>query len=185
VITGAAALNAPAEPARATNMVGLGGVVGCSTSSTVWRADNYYHTIFRDNLLSNNASALSWAMTTALNSTDIDSYYAPSSAGADVWAEDHDFTTQCGLDWHPGPQSYVGYTPCIVAAGSVCDQFKLRIDTSYTQSISTYERQVLWCHEMGHSVGLTHPINQSLVTCMNGNNNDIAGHESDLINGVY
>ncbi|MET4078663.1 hypothetical protein [Janibacter sp. UYMM211] len=62
------------------------------------------------------------------------------------------------------PGNLSGHYSCSeIGSGRVCDHGHVRIRSSAFDALDGSERQSLLCHEIGHSVGLTHPADDGQV----------------------
>ncbi len=149
-----------AVPADAGNFSGATGGTGCTANNM---SDSTYLSYIRISLTSKMQSAVADTLANDIDPTDIvllTEHYSESS-GTDVVYYDADYSTYCGFDWHPdGPDpdsdSVIGMAECVSLVGSDCDKFRVRFDTSFTNSASNDTAKTLACHETGHAVGLLH-----------------------------
>lgn len=117
--------------------------------------------------------------------TDIDADDVPLFE--DIRIIDGDFSAYCGEVWHPGSGgggTVIAMASCVTAF-SRCTYHEIRVDTSWTATASTYDKQRIICHELGHTFGLMHPA--SVEGCVGSTtNNGYSPHEiNDHLNSVW
>ncbi len=82
--------------------------------------------------------------------------------------QDHYVNGDCGYRWDPDPEGLNGLTTCrSITADGACRRHDVWYDSSYTSSVSEGAQRVLACHELGHTVSLTHYY----ADCMDGTAN--------------
>lgn len=122
------------------------------------------HTFFYSALTPSVASHVDWARGTLFDPTSVDTTRLGSVGTlTDVVVYDEDYTVFCGRPWHPRPdvqRPTVGLAVCVsLASGNKCEKHEVRYDLSYWNVINNdgnARRRNLACHEIGHTVGLTH-----------------------------
>ncbi len=143
--------------------------LGCN--GVVNSADSISHGVWHSSTLSSAmASATSWARTNVIDPTDINTFTVTSVAvDTDGTVYDQDDTTFCGYSWHgSGGLVVLGRAMCVSLAtnpANACEKHEVRFDESYTGPATTTQRRHIACHEMGHTLGLTHPP-QNSGSCM-------------------
>ncbi|KRE60147.1 matrixin family metalloprotease [Nostocoides sp. Soil756] len=138
------------------NFSGANGKTGCSGGSPVNMADGGTHNFNYVSLNSAVQSAVAWSRTYNYDSTDVNTGYDSTlDPTTDVIVRNQDYTTYCGFSWHPG--STVGLTTCdSLSGGFKCESHTVRFDISYFNAANQSQERGLACHEIGHSLGLTH-----------------------------
>jgi predicted Zn-dependent protease len=145
------------EPAAASNFSGTSGA-GCSVDV----ADNRTHGFYYLSLQTIMSSASSWSRANNYDPTDIDTVTESTSASTtDVVLQDADYAgAYCGDVWCCEQGSRVGwlaYTYCTSQnTAAECERHDIRFDTDFTMTTTTTNQRAVACHEIGHSVGLTH-----------------------------
>ena len=162
--------------------------MGCEPKSPI-AADNAAHSIYRDNLVAETASATTWARD-RVNETDVAaSYVSAISAETDVQDLDNTYTSYCGYTWaSPGTSGVAGLTTCAsLNSADECEQHELRVSQFVVQTVSTAFARSLLTHEMGHTLGLGHQGGDDDVMSGAGMNGVTAfnSHEKDLLNDHY
>lgn len=126
-------------------------------------------TFSRQSLTANNFAAVADTINTDVIPTDVSvaAEMSTPDSNTDVIYYDYDYWNFCGFNWHT-LGSTIGLTVCVSLSGSRCNQFEVHLDTSFTESRTSLERQALSCHETGHTLGLKHQgiTSQSYYGCM-------------------
>lgn len=156
VMTAVLALPARAE---ATNWAGATGVTGCQGNN---QADDAAHTFAYATIRGDTYDAAQYARLNVYEpiaglSTSVQS----ETIYTDAIIRDENYSTTCGVPWHPQPGGAVGRTTCNKIVGPsypACDSSVVRIDLSYMDlaSTSTGNKRGILTHEVGHSWGLLH-----------------------------
>lgn len=104
------------------------------------------------------SSAVNYSRAYNLDPTDLVTGYDSSlDSATDVIVRDQDYVDYCGITWHsPTSGGTIGLATCDSRTGLKCEQHTVRFDLSYIANATTSEERGLACHELGHSVGLTH-----------------------------
>jgi hypothetical protein len=140
----------------ATNWAGASGGAGCNPPDNI-RANDSNHKFYNDDLTA--------AMTTASVSAryyDFDPTNLSTSlstlATADVIQRDWPIGTYCGVDFSPNIfGNIIAMAICQeLTPGNRCAKFNVSYDTNDTNGFTDSERQLVACHELGHTVGLRH-----------------------------
>jgi len=81
------------------------------------------------------------------------------------------YTTFCGQTWwNPATGSgTLGLTVCVSLSGDGsgrCDKHEVRYNQYWTDQAGDTGLRSLTCHETGHTMGLTHPVNEDGDSCM-------------------
>ncbi|WP_147425374.1 hypothetical protein [Bailinhaonella thermotolerans] len=134
-------------------------------------ADNGQHWYNDDSLESRTKSAFRYAMGNLdAQSVMSDAYDASPNASTDVEAYDAYYVDTWDLDWDGSTTGYnlYGYAKCVKAIAPTpseddwrCDQYEVRFDLRDVDGFSTDQRRALACHEVGHTVGLSHSTESS------------------------
>jgi hypothetical protein len=170
-ITAALVVCGAPSPAFATNFTGASGGTGCLGNM----ADNKDHYVWNQSLTQATLDAANYVRVYTYNPTAIDTYTEDIlTSQTDAVLNDADYEgSWCGGTWRSSSTQstgLVGYTRCMSLSGSKCQQFEVRFDNDYMGPRSTAEERWLACHELGHTVGLTH-TSQALPACMSPNPN--------------
>ncbi len=142
-----------ASSASASNWSGATGGTGCNA---VNKTSNGYVTFTYVNLTSVMTSASNYALTNALEPTDITTNVVPGTAYPDVMVADADWSALCGFTWYSGSSGVVGLATCNSLSGSACYQHSVYFHTPFTDNTTTANRRGLASYEFGHTVGLMH-----------------------------
>lgn len=148
-----------ASPAQADNWSGATGVNGCAFNM----ADNRDHFFYYRNILADTQTAVSWSRKNNLDPTVVNTYNESNGLNnsTDVVVHDEDYEgTICGTTWQSDPntiQGTRGAARCwyLTSAGK-CDQYYVEFDLDYMGPRSAEAEAKLACHELGHTLGLTH-----------------------------
>jgi hypothetical protein len=129
------------------------------------------HTFYYSALTPSVQAHMDWARGNILDPTTINTTYPGTvSSLTDVVVYDEDYATYCNITWHPQPagiKQYVGYVFCIsLASGNTCEKHEVRYDLSWWPNVGDDKHRSAACHELGHTVGLTHPSNEDGDSCM-------------------
>ena len=145
-------------PPASANWSGTTGLTGCGWGSPVNTADGGTHWFHYIDLRSQVSSAVNYSRAYNLDPTDLVTGYDSSlDSATDVIVRDQDYVDYCGITWHsPTSGGTIGLATCDSRTGLKCEQHTVRFDLSYIANATTSEERGLACHELGHSVGLTH-----------------------------
>lgn len=167
ILVAVAGLTFPAPAARAGNFSGATGSSACQ--NIVNMSDGSYWTIYYSNVTFETYSFTDWAVQNVYKPIgDVpplghSSYQ--SHTDAVIW--DDFYTTKqgtaatghCGRDWRPKSDGSVlmGFVECRYSHDSGrCDQHYLHYNQDYTPYLSTTDQRGLACHELSHTLGVTH-----------------------------
>ena len=154
----AAALVMTNAVAAQANWSGATGLTGCGSGSPVNMADGGTHYFNYVSLNSAVQSAVAWSRTYNYDPTDVNTGYDSTiDSTTDVIVRNQDYTTYCGFDWHsPTSGGTIGLATCDSLSGLRCEQHTVRFDLSYFNAASQPNERGVACHEIGHTLGLTH-----------------------------
>ncbi|GAA2390079.1 matrixin family metalloprotease [Nonomuraea africana] len=184
----AATVVTTASPAGAN---GFGSADGCCPF-----ADNAKHWYNYASLETRTRTAVKAALLNLDAQTDMT--VAPDTTpdpSTDVESYDRYYVDHWDLDWDGSSTGYnlYAYAKCvknIAPADSTqpwrCDQYEVRYDLADIDWMTTTKRQALACHEVGHTVGLSHSSESS--SCLRtGAHTTIkySSHDVAHINGRY
>jgi hypothetical protein len=115
------------------------------------------HTFYYSGVESGTRGAVEWARAQRYEPTSINTSVLSSvSSLTDVVVYDEDYSTFCGYTWHPAG-IIGGHVQCVsLAAGNRCEKHEARYDLSWMNSETVNGRNIIACHETGHTLGLTH-----------------------------
>lgn len=186
-----ATLGTPAS--NANSIVGATGKTGCNSLNMHYSGDSNL-SYRRSNLTSGNASAVNFVMNYRINPTDLSSYSTTStSSSVDITIYDGSYTSYCNKDWWTAADGGVyGMARCNKLIYRACDGHRIYLNTRYTNSHSYTNRKKLLCHEVGHTLGISHNYHGSSSTnsCMKSDSEHgtttYSSHEkNDMINYVW
>lgn len=145
-------------PSHADNWGGPQVDTDCPTD--VGRADGTYHTFYFIDVEQNMREATHSARHDNLDPTDINTAMdADLDANTDVVLQQRNYQTGfCGMTWHADNEGIIGLTTCYFKSSSGdCTRHDVYYDGSWTSNATSQgARDVLACHEVGHTVGLRH-----------------------------
>lgn len=158
----AGAVSAPIQGAGASNWAGASGQTGCTSLNS---ADNKTHTIYYSSLDSSQATEVDDFRNYLRNNTAVtDQTVSVPDSTTDAVLYDEDYTTYCGYGWD-GTFGILGLTTCVsINTAYECEKHEVRFDTSDYSALGSTGREHNACHELGHSLGLTHSGESS--SCM-------------------
>jgi hypothetical protein len=182
---------APEPPsASALNFTGPSGGTGCLGNM----ADNRDHYVWNDSLSAATLDAANYVRVYTYNPTAINTFTEDVfTSQTDVLLRDYDYEGPwCNLVWRSSSTAVtgiVGYTKCLALSGSACQQFEVRFDNDWMGPKTTAQERWLACHELGHTVGLTH-TSQAVPACMSPNDqlanpSTLTSHDSAHLTGYY
>lgn len=181
------ALVAVVPPASANDIVGETGDTGCGALNMHDGTDGVLSYRYV-NLTSGVSAALNYSWTYNINPTDLGSFSTTSSS-ADVTAYDGEYTNVCGYSWWNSSTGtgVAGVAVCDVLVRSACDRHSVYFHAGYVSSATTSDDRKLACHELGHTLGITHNIHDSyLNSCMRSKTwtgtTGYSTHEINMIN---
>lgn len=138
-------------------------------------ADSSYHTFYYNSGLSSvMRSATDYARAYAIDPMDLNTAMVALAVDTDVVVYDQDYDRRCLLAWHPTPMGVTGLAECRTLTpnpAGACEKAEVRYDESYTSIATTTERRWIACHELGHTLGLTHNESYPDTSCMAAENN--------------
>lgn len=178
----------PGTPANADNYVGATGIKhDCSQrhATGLNNTDPNPLTWANSALEPATASAVDWAMYNRFNPTRHDvSKLASVTSNTDIVAYDEDYVAHCQVAWHP-QSSLVALATCVsLVSNGACEKHEVFFDLSYMNGVDQNWKNILACHEVGHSVGLAHRDNENgcMVTAM-PHAGELTLHDVTHING--
>ncbi len=133
-------------------------------------------------------SAVAWTRTYNYDPTDVNTGYDSTlDSATDVIVRNQDYTTYCGFTWHtPTSPGTIGLATCDSLSGLKCEQHTVRFDISYFNAANQSNERGLACHEIGHTLGLTHRDADN--GCMKTNapqNTYLTDHDKAHLNTYY
>lgn len=179
------------SPANANYIVGATGTTACDRLN-MHDAYDYRLQYRRAGVSSALSSAVYWVMVNRINPTDLTSV-STSSSSADISIHDGNYTSWCGYNWWTTNSSgTVGAAKCSALIRQECDRHTVAIHQGYIANRSTTIHKRLVCHEIGHTLGITHNHHTSsgLRSCMKNpaasGKTYFSDHEiDDMINFVW
>lgn len=161
---------------------------GYSTLNCTSLANNSYHSVKFNNLgnqIANLDDNMEWVINNVYDPTDLVAYRDESDLYPDVVVADADFDDMGFIAWVVCDSENTGTGGSRSGGTGWCRGQRLRYNSFYSGYYDTYqERRHVACHELGHTVGLTHPsgehVSDNGTTCMG--NNDQANYTHFLLN---
>lgn len=177
------------QPVSATNVAPGGGTAG------VFRANNAYHWFaYSPTFGPDDVNAVEYVRTGDFETTTLvtsnHGIGVSDSNNWDVYAEKCPSSCMIVSTWD-------GQVDCrvtvLVGGETRCSHYHLRFNVDYTANYSVGTLRMLACHEVGHTVGLTHPPAtwlQDIQRCMEQDTSDrihwsLGDHNRPHINNLY
>lgn len=150
-------MSGPAN-AAAGHLVGRNGQTGCNVNATDNEGQNYFHGHNSDPDM---VWALNWNRGFNVNPTRMDTWVTTNwSTTTDVgsWVGDWTGMSGCGFNWtDDGVSGLIGvaWTQSTNSNGEA-EQHRLYFDNDYVAGKTGEQLRHIACHEVGHTLGLTH-----------------------------
>ncbi|MDF1598112.1 MAG: hypothetical protein P1T08_18745 [Acidimicrobiia bacterium] len=97
------------------------------------------------------------------------------------------YNTNTDVYWYVTPSVGTADATCVDFSSSlVCNQVRVRFNTTWAYTYSSAQRQQGACHEIGHSVGFDDSQPENNTGCMSGGGQGVlSSHEIGHINAQY
>jgi len=133
-------------------------------------ADNADHYFARVSLTTDGTIAANWGVTELNSRTDVDTFNdGTCKSNTDICFYDANYHTDPWIKSVAWWKTHNGLAHCnrasgLFGLGNRCERWYVLFDVADMNRMTTWEVQELGCHEVGHTVGLKHTINDA--SCM-------------------